>query len=169
MCDKTKKCSGCKEIKIISSFGNNIVEKDGLNRYCKECRKKQIKKYNDSHRDDLRKRSIDYYKKNIEKCLDSRKRWSKTISGKESARKQQRNYWKNNREKAASQMMLRYMVFKGKIIKPTNCAKCGITGVRICGHHIAGYDLENRYNVVWLCDNCHKIEHNWIKHKKQVV
>ena len=36
---KTKRCSGCGEVKPVSEFNKNRTRKDGLNCYCKECNK----------------------------------------------------------------------------------------------------------------------------------
>ena len=54
---------------------------------------------------------------------------------------------------------LRYSVWSGRIKKPENCSKCGVTGKRICGHHHNGYSKKHDLDVVWLCDSCHADAH----------
>ena len=43
---KTKQCKSCEEIKLLSEFGKYALKKDGLDYYCKECRKKRFIAYN---------------------------------------------------------------------------------------------------------------------------
>jgi hypothetical protein len=105
----------------------------------------------------------DIYEEKIKKTETERKEkikeWRNSDKGKESARKASKNHWKNNPEQAAAQGMLRYKVWTGEIKKPEKCSFCGIQNVRVCGHHHMGYSKENWYNVVWLCDDCHRKEH----------
>ena len=64
-----------------------------------------------------------------------------------------------NREKYLARQDLRRAVFRGKIIKPQNCQKCGILSDRIEGHH---EDYSKRLEVMWLCVECHKRIHGKI-------
>lgn len=42
---KNKRCSKCKEEKLLSEFHKNKAQNDGYNNYCKECDKIRQKKY----------------------------------------------------------------------------------------------------------------------------
>jgi hypothetical protein len=48
-------------------------------------------------------------------------------------------------------------VKRGKLAKPTDCARCGPTTRRIEAHHCQGYAPEHRLHVEWLCSRCHAL------------
>lgn len=60
---KTKPCSRCKEEKSFSDYYKNKRKKDGLDIYCKTCRKKQARE--NRERDNIPKRR--WYNKNKDK------------------------------------------------------------------------------------------------------
>jgi len=75
---KTKRCSKCKEIKPIYKFGKDKRHKDYHTSLCKNC----LKEY-----------SKQYYKNNIEKIRESKRKWNKNNS------EYMKKYQKNNRER----------------------------------------------------------------------
>lgn len=83
---KIKKCNKCKEIKSIEDFHKVKGGKYGVRGYCKECTRKQNKKYWKNNKERLKKRhreqQREYYKKNIKKIKEYK-----------------REYYKNNVEK----------------------------------------------------------------------
>ena len=59
-----KGCSKCGEEKSLEEFSKNISTGDGLERWCKDCKKKTQQEYRDKHRDaiggrEIRKKKID--------------------------------------------------------------------------------------------------------------
>ena len=42
---KTKRCSRCRNKKPLTQFVKNIKSSDGLNHYCRPCKKKIMKEY----------------------------------------------------------------------------------------------------------------------------
>lgn len=66
-----KRCPRCKETKPITEFGKDKRNKNGLNVYCKTCKKK----YNDEQRE----YRIEYYKRKprFERCREYSKRYRK--------------------------------------------------------------------------------------------
>lgn len=66
---------------------------------------------------------------------------------------------KNNPEKQKARTRLRMAVYRGTIQKPKNCEICNKQCERIEGHH---HDYSKPFEVVWLCQECHKIEHGKI-------
>jgi hypothetical protein len=54
---------------------------------------------------------------------------------------------------------VRYAVETGKIIKAKTCSDCGSSG-RLHAHHFAGYEVEHRLDVHWLCQPCHVVVHH---------
>jgi hypothetical protein len=68
-----KRCSKCGTPKDVKEFHKNKSCKDGLQWWCKECRKreskehreaisKRHKKYNEEHIEEISKRNKEYYK-----------------------------------------------------------------------------------------------------------
>ena len=47
-----KRCSKCGEEKPLEEFSKNISTADSLERWCKDCKKKQQQDYRDKHRGD---------------------------------------------------------------------------------------------------------------------
>lgn len=47
-------------------------------------------------------------------------------------------------------------VYKGRLVKPRVCSRCGLRG-NIHGHHHDGY--LRRRAVQWLCEPCHRKRH----------
>ena len=154
-----KKCTGCSLVLGVENFNKDNGKADGLYPYCKACRVSMTKKYNETHRESRRRGHEEYYRANKEKCLAMIKRWHNSESGKEHHRRSGRRQLIRNPEKVRARGMLRYNVWLNKIAKPDSCEACGITGVRICGHHHNGYSKEHRYDVRWLCDTCHRQAH----------
>lgn len=66
-------------------------------------------------------------------------------------------------EKILARRALRRAVADGLVVKSTSCSKCGETveSKRLDGHHHNGYDETHWLDVVWLCKNCHGIEHGY--------
>ena len=76
-----KKCSGCKQVKSVSSFNKNRITKDGLGWHCSTCRNKWYLKYKERlEKEPWRKtyksiqnrcisKSNKYYKKGIKNFL----------------------------------------------------------------------------------------------------
>jgi hypothetical protein len=58
--------------------------------------------------------------------------------------------------KVAARVKLQRAVRVGRIVKPSQCGKCGAKGVSIDGHH---KDYSLPYDVEWLCEWCHGREH----------
>lgn len=44
----------------------------------------------------------------------------------------------------------------GRLTRGTTCEDCGVTGVRINGHH---EDYSKPFDVVWVCNACHGARH----------
>lgn len=59
--------------------------------------------------------------------------------------------WKNN-----ARNIYNKAIRDGVIIRQRICSRCGISGVRIHGHHP---DYELPIVVIWLCQPCHIKEH----------
>lgn len=72
----TKKCSGCKEIKLKIEFNEFFGNKDGLDIYCKECNKNNCKKQRQKNKKNNLKNGINY--EGTQKCLKCKEIKTKT-------------------------------------------------------------------------------------------
>jgi ribosomal protein S27AE len=75
---------------------------------------------------------------------------------KERARKYNREWKQQNREKVHAHDLLNRAVRVGAVKKPRNCQRCGRLGKRLNGHH---KDYAKPLEVEWLCGACHLAEH----------
>lgn len=71
-------------------------------------------------------------------------------------------YWRE-REKYLCRAKLRGEVRAGRIVKPKLCTKCGSSRYRIEAHH---HDYYKPLEVRWLCQSCHRNEHNQVRWSK---
>jgi len=144
-------CEICKSKRIKEKYkrtsGKCItcgVDVTGSKKFCKVCiikRKEQQK-------------PKDYYK---EYCKTHKKQRTDKEKG-------QIILWqKKNKEKVKASSLLQYAIKTGRITKETKCSICKREDTRIIGHHS---DYTKPYEVIWLCNSCHKkIHHNIRKNK----
>jgi len=96
---KTKICNKCKIKKDISEFGKHQLHLDGLQSYCKLCKKQIDKKYRDTHIEEMKKYRLTHkeetkkytkrrYQENKEKLKEKRKKYYQTH------KKQEKQYQK---------------------------------------------------------------------------
>jgi hypothetical protein len=62
-----KTCKKCNVEKETTEYYNQKRYKDGLDPMCIECRKKTSKEYHDAHRVELREKSSQWRKENVER------------------------------------------------------------------------------------------------------
>ena len=92
-----KKCSKCKEVKVLTEFCKDKSRKDGLNIYCKPCKRKGQRVYRENNPEKVRERQRVYRENNLEKVRERKRTWKK--NNLEKVRERQRIYRENNREK----------------------------------------------------------------------
>lgn len=73
---KKKKCPRCGRKLNTEKFSKSSNRTDGLEVYCKECKKKYSRKYYKINREKILKQTQKCYKKNIEKNRDKRRLYS---------------------------------------------------------------------------------------------
>lgn len=132
-----KKCFKCGEEKSINEFYKHPRMSDGHLGKCKSCSKKDVRlNYC---------KNIDQYKEYDRKRMDDPKRMKKR-------RMYSAKYVRKHPEKYKCRMILLNAIRDGKIKRKKKCENCGITGVRIEGHH---EDYRKPFEVIWLCTGCH--------------
>ena len=105
-----KKCRQCKKQKTETEFHKRLAEKDGLNKFCKDCENANKRRWYEANKEHVRaqkrrdydsekqrKRAKEYYYANREKEIERAKRWNKKnpIKRKNSVRKS----WEKHKEK----------------------------------------------------------------------
>ena len=93
-----KKCSKCKENKLIKKFYSNKNSKDGLASWCKDCTLEMMRYSNSLNPEKNRKKASLWNKANPEQYRKRMQLWYKNNS--EKAKKRSRLWYKNNPEKA---------------------------------------------------------------------
>jgi hypothetical protein len=151
-----KLCSKCREEKDITEF--NLRGRGCRRAECKACRRTYTAEYlsrdDVKERDKLRKRkSIITSADRIHKCQHKSRQ---SVKSKELRNASVERYVKKYPEKYEARWRIREAIRAGKIIKPTTCSKCNVSGI-IQAHHP---DYSKPYDVIWLCPLCHSRAHH---------
>lgn len=146
----SKECFKCEKIKPLSEFYKHNGMADGRLNKCKDCNKKDTK--------ENRLKNIDYYleydrgRGNLPKRIEARKNYTKTKEGKIARNKGSKKWTEANLIKRSASTIVGNYVRSGKMTKPCSCETCGLSDVRIHGHHD---DYAKPLEVRWLCSKCH--------------
>ena len=132
-----KTCSKCKIEKSRSEFYKNQAQRDGLNGWCKECRKKH--QQTEVGKATQRRANQKYYQTDVGKGARRR-----------NSRKDKAKYPEKIKARDAVNNALR----DGRLHKKP--CPCGETKVQ--SHH-ESYEKENWLVVDWLCTKCHRELH----------
>lgn len=92
-----KKCYKCQELKEIYEFTKNRSNKDGLDCYCKVCRRKASQDYRAANPKKIAEANRDYYQSNRDKDVERKNEWRKANPDK--VADQRRRYYEKNKEK----------------------------------------------------------------------
>jgi len=129
----------------------------GVTSRCKECHKRLVKENREAKADYYREYDANRFQ-NDPKVLERHKRYSRTLTGKQSLDAAKKKWAAQNPDKRAAQIILGNAVKYGKIVKPEACSKCGKKERKRCIHaHHHDYSLP--LDVIWLCAKCHAGEH----------
>ena len=166
---KYKKCSKCGLLKPITEFYRN--KRDGLESWCKDCKKIDHKKYYQKNKIRILKH-VSIYRKNNGKKISAYR-----SSHKKEALEQKRKYCKSNRKKLHEYERKKYVEFKAiyNNLKINGCAVCGSYN-RLEFHHTnpkyklfnigsgcnkSVKDLSDELNkCILLCSKCHGKAHS---------
>ncbi len=153
--DVVKQCFKCMRHLPLDDFYRHPKMADGRLGKCKECTKSDV-----AHN---RLVKIEYYQaynrdrfqndpESRARQLAQMKAWAKANPDKRS----KKNWQSRNPEKRQCHNDLNNAVRDGVVLKPTACSSCGITDVKIHGHHP---DYTQPLAVIWLCAPCHSRQH----------
>jgi hypothetical protein len=142
-----RKCYRCKTLKELSAFCKNSREKDGLNRKCKECSKKDLSIYRKNHPDKAREIQLKWERGHPNLMKAKRKRSYLKH------RKERLIYRKGYSTKYPERIKANRLA-QGYIPLKKSCEKCG--GEAKARHHP---DYSQPLGVIHLCASCHKLIH----------
>ena len=128
---QTKRCSKCGDIKEIIEFNKQKKGKYGVRSYCRECQKKQQKKW--------RKKNPEYdrqwYKRNTEHKKESTKKWRENNSKRKTAHENNRRAMKHALPYSTSSELWLDVIMEYD-------SKCAVTGKD-------KFDLEHAIPISW--------------------
>lgn len=138
-----KTCTKCGDPKELTDFSKNKNKKDGLDIWCKDCKKTYHKNYYLKNKDKLNKNAIEYVKNNPEKRKVIAKKWYDNHTEQATAIK--KNWVKNNPEKVKTYALEYYNINSIKIREYSFKRTYGITFA----------DLEQmKFKQDWCCKTC---------------
>ncbi len=151
-----KRCGKCGEVKSFSEFNKCSATQSGLHAWCRECQSEYRKQYYANDPEKWRRATNEWrtehphYRREYERKYPER------------CREQYRRYGRLQRQRYPQKAKARWAIARdvqhGKIIKPSSCQRCGepYEAAKLHGHH---EDYSRLYDVIWLCDSCHKRLH----------
>lgn len=147
-------CSICKEEKPLDDYYDHPAGKHGKLNRCKPCHRAASRK-NRANRIDYY-RDYDKHRAMQPHRIATRLRYQDTEEGKEATERAKKKWLLANPLKRAAQVSVGNAVRDGKLEKLKSCEECGVSNVRIHGHHD---DYAKPLNVRWLCSQCHSDWH----------
>ena len=162
---KTKRCPKCKQIKSLSEFYKNRSEYDGLDGYCKSCRKIFVANYQKTERGKLINRKAGEKWRHTEQGKRVykiyQKRYRQSEKGKAVQRKGDKNFNVRHPNQRKAKHAVNHAIHAGKLCGPTTlaCYYCPKPAEHY--HHWRGYDKKYWLDVVPVCKKCH------VNHKLQ--
>ena len=138
-----KSCPKCERTLPVSCFGSDVSNHDGLQAYCRVCRREyRRKKYKEDPEERERVRKYNQAVRELHP---------------EAVRERDRAWARKNPSSGAARQAVHRAIRNGTLTKPEACETCGAK-TYLQGHHHKGYSRENWLNVRWLCFSCHKRE-----------
>ncbi|MBE3036991.1 MAG: hypothetical protein IMZ70_07940 [Candidatus Atribacteria bacterium] len=120
------------------------------------------KEYRIAHAEEIKQKSSEYHQKHKGELKAQKKLYKNTPKGREVSRNSLMKWRKNNPEKYIAHRIVQEAIRLGVLIKqPCICGEKDSLG-----HHP---DYSKPLEVVWLCDPCHKIIHQYEREKNNVT
>jgi hypothetical protein len=110
-----KKCSVCKKLRKSSSFHKSSRNNDGLDYWCKFCKKIRNKIYNSTHKEKIAKRTKKYYLLHKEETLKQCKKYAS--EHKKEIKQRQHKWYKRNKKSHNNYTKAYYLKHKDKLLK----------------------------------------------------
>ena len=142
-----KICGAEKEVKYFPSKG----------RICKACCSEISTAYQKTEKGkEVHKRANAKYNRTHRKAkLNGNKAYKASLKGKESEKRYYKSMVERHPERVRARNRINYLVYVGKLIKPSECSECGVSCI-LEAHHM---DYSKPEEIIWLCNECHCLTH----------
>lgn len=150
---QVKTCSLCRMDKPLDAYPHNRKGLYGLDARCISCKYAQAKERLKDPENLRRQRA--HLRRWHAKNADRLRAYRATPAARESARRTNKKTRAKFPEKVRARQLLKDALRAGRIQRPGQCERCPVT-MNLHGHHP---DHSKPLDVLWLCVNCHAIEH----------
>ena len=152
-----KTCFKCNIEKPLTEYYKHKSMSDGHLNKCKECTKNDVHKHRDENIEKVR--AYDRNRPNKDERAKKSSDYHKSEKGKSVRFKSTKNYRNENPVRYKANTAVGNAIRDGRLIRPSNCEKCGIH-CKPQGHHD---DYSKKLDVRWLCVDCHNEFHNFVR------
>lgn len=137
-----KACGNCGRVKVQDDFPRDRSKADGRHSVCRDCKSLY---------------DADYRGRNHEKLAAAKK--AERLADPQRVYARVRRHEKRYPEKDKARRDFHHALEAGRVIKPTECERCGARPrpYDLHGHHA---DYSKPLEVEWLCRDCHEAEHH---------
>lgn len=187
LCTTTKRCPTCAKVKPVSEFYKSVGKPNGHAAICRDCSKRSrvhyVSKNTNREFEDIQptgkkrcwmcKRQLPVSEFNysrvsldglVSHCRKCGKEYKKQHyeANYSNFYNRQVEYRQKHPERRNAFAVIHKATYKGSIIRPDTCSKCGMSGY-IVAHHD---DYDRPLEVRWLCLSCDRQLHADLKRKK---
>ena len=152
-----KACFKCNIEKPLTDFYKHRQMGDGHLNKCKDCTKNDVHKHRNDNIEKVR--AYDRNRPNKAERIKKQLAYSNTERGKEVRFISTRDCRLRNPMRYKANTAVSSALRDGRLIRPSNCEKCGIE-CKPHGHHD---DYSKPLSVRWLCVRCHNDFHNTVR------
>jgi hypothetical protein len=185
---ETKRCPKCGEVKPVSEFHKAVNKVDGYSTFCKKCNKSSSVQYRNKVADREFEDIQPMGKKTCYKCKRrllvkefnfSRSSYDGLSSlCRECGKEYKKQYYEENYgeyynrqaeyrqkypERKNAYNAIHEATYKGRMIRPDTCSKCGKSG-NIVAHY---NDYNNPLDICWLCLSCDRQLHSDLRRREK--
>ena len=158
----TKTCRVCNQIKPLSEYYKQIVNKDGYKNDCKTCYLKHCKKYKQTKNGKaVQKR----YRQKSENFKAYQKQYRQSEIGKAVQVAAHNRYYLRHPGRKKAKDVVSTATQRGKMPR-VNTLQCYYCPAQAEHYHHHSYEPECRLDVIPVCRKCHKKIHNIITEPK---
>lgn len=140
--EDTKRCTKCRQFRILPEFGRAPRNRDGRHSWCSTCMAAKTRRHYQQNLRACRESNRQRYDQNKDDYARRFREWAEAHPG-------------GNRARQIVHRALR----SGLLVKPDRCERCG-EARELVAHHD---DYSQALEVRWWCRSCHRRNHG--RHK----